>query len=474
MTESSQNPPTPDAAPEPEATHSPGPEPGPPPGAAPGPIPGQAPFSDFRQRYVRPKQDRMVAGVCASIARATNTDPVLWRVLFAVFTLFGGIGIIAYLAGWLFFVEEGDTASPIEALFGRGQSSTSTALSIVLSVALFLTSAVLIGSTNVPFALLLGALVIGIVLLADRRKSRMGGPMGTPMGAPVMSAPYAAAPYAAAPAMPGPYATTPYAPTPSPGEPYTPPAPYAPHGPYAPGAYGPGAAWPGPPVPPVSPYPLAPPVPPAPRPPREKSLLARYTFFSALIVTGILAVFDLAGASISVPAYFAAPLAVVGLGLLIGTRFGRGYSLIALGVILAIGMGFSTAIRAADLDERRASRPVGARAGSELVPRTANDVQPEYLVRFSDTTLDLRNVDFTDRQVSTTIRCQVCDVRVLLPANVDVELVPRQTLGEMDLFGTRVENGVLTPVRDAGADGTGGGKLTIDLYVNFGHAEVTR
>ena len=70
-------------------------------------------------------QGRYIAGVCAALGRATNTDPVLWRVLLAVLGFFGGVGILLYLIGWLLIPAEGDTASPIESLLGRGRSGMS-------------------------------------------------------------------------------------------------------------------------------------------------------------------------------------------------------------------------------------------------------------------------------------------------------------------------------------------------------------
>src|SRR6266540_4210113 len=57
--------------------------PPPPPGGFPPPPPGTAGWAT-RYGLVRARQGRMLAGVCAAIGRATNTDPVLWRVLFAV------------------------------------------------------------------------------------------------------------------------------------------------------------------------------------------------------------------------------------------------------------------------------------------------------------------------------------------------------------------------------------------------------
>ncbi len=83
-----------------------------------------------RDKLVRPRQGRYVAGVCAALARATNTDPVLWRVVLAVLGFFGGVGVLLYLVGWLVIPAEGDTASPIESLLGQGRSGMAP-LSIV-------------------------------------------------------------------------------------------------------------------------------------------------------------------------------------------------------------------------------------------------------------------------------------------------------------------------------------------------------
>ena len=94
-----------------------------PPGGYPPPSGG----ASFTSRYglVRPRHGRYLAGVCAAIGRATNTDPVLWRVLLAVLGFFGGVGILVYVAAWLIIPGEGDTASPIESMLGRGRSSMS-------------------------------------------------------------------------------------------------------------------------------------------------------------------------------------------------------------------------------------------------------------------------------------------------------------------------------------------------------------
>src|SRR5215211_6236663 len=84
----------------------------------------------------RRKDDRKIAGVAAAIGRRYQIDPVLVRVMLVVTTIFGGVGIMLYLLGWLLLPEEGDEVSGAEALIGQGRSSMSKPLAIVLALAL--------------------------------------------------------------------------------------------------------------------------------------------------------------------------------------------------------------------------------------------------------------------------------------------------------------------------------------------------
>jgi len=47
----------------------------------------------------------MIAGVCSGIALHYNWDINLVRIVVAVFSLFFGIGILAYLAAWIIIPE---------------------------------------------------------------------------------------------------------------------------------------------------------------------------------------------------------------------------------------------------------------------------------------------------------------------------------------------------------------------------------
>jgi phage shock protein PspC (stress-responsive transcriptional regulator) len=66
-------------------------------------------------RMERPSSGRVLAGVATAIAERTNTAAWLVRLGFVIATLFGGFGILAYLAGWFVIPAEGRSESPAEA-----------------------------------------------------------------------------------------------------------------------------------------------------------------------------------------------------------------------------------------------------------------------------------------------------------------------------------------------------------------------
>jgi phage shock protein PspC (stress-responsive transcriptional regulator) len=54
----------------------------------------------------RPKNNRMIAGVCSGIGEYLGVDPVVIRLLLVVATLMGGSGILIYLVAWVLIPEE--------------------------------------------------------------------------------------------------------------------------------------------------------------------------------------------------------------------------------------------------------------------------------------------------------------------------------------------------------------------------------
>ena len=49
------------------------------------------------KKLTKSQSNRMLCGVCAGIAEYFNMDPTVVRLLWAILTLLGGSGIIAYI-----------------------------------------------------------------------------------------------------------------------------------------------------------------------------------------------------------------------------------------------------------------------------------------------------------------------------------------------------------------------------------------
>lgn len=55
---------------------------------------------------VRPKDDRVIAGVCSGLARRFGTTSTTMRVLFVLSLLLPGPQVLIYLALWVLMPEE--------------------------------------------------------------------------------------------------------------------------------------------------------------------------------------------------------------------------------------------------------------------------------------------------------------------------------------------------------------------------------
>jgi phage shock protein PspC (stress-responsive transcriptional regulator) len=66
---------------------------------------------DTLNHLVRPTEDRVIGGVCAGFARATETPNWVWRAGFVFALLAFGAGAIFYLIMWFFMPSEGNTIS---------------------------------------------------------------------------------------------------------------------------------------------------------------------------------------------------------------------------------------------------------------------------------------------------------------------------------------------------------------------------
>lgn len=57
-------------------------------------------------RLRRSQSDRMISGVCGGLGRYTSVPSWIWRVLFCLFVVCFGFGILLYVLLWLFMPLE--------------------------------------------------------------------------------------------------------------------------------------------------------------------------------------------------------------------------------------------------------------------------------------------------------------------------------------------------------------------------------
>lgn len=58
------------------------------------------------KKLFRSRTNRKIAGVCGGLGDYFNIDPTLVRILFLIFLLFGGGGLLLYIICWIAVPEE--------------------------------------------------------------------------------------------------------------------------------------------------------------------------------------------------------------------------------------------------------------------------------------------------------------------------------------------------------------------------------
>jgi phage shock protein PspC (stress-responsive transcriptional regulator) len=79
--------------------------------------------SNGHKQLIRPREGRMIAGVCAGIGDYFGIDANVVRIVFAALTIFSvGAGALVYLIAWAVLPEEGEKSSIAENLFNKNSS----------------------------------------------------------------------------------------------------------------------------------------------------------------------------------------------------------------------------------------------------------------------------------------------------------------------------------------------------------------
>lgn len=397
----------------------------------------------------RPHDGRKIAGVAAGIAKRYQIDPVIVRVAFVAMALCNGAGVLIYLLGWLWLAQDDDEVSAAESLIGRGRSSTPTALTVLLGLAVIPATGFFVDG---GFTMVGGVLLsVGAIYLLHRGRGQLNRPeptvafgVGDGVGVGV----------GVGEGVGGKVSTDEH----TTGQ-VTPPA-WDPLGaaPFAWDLPEPGGA----------PEPVgATPAPVVAR--RRRSRVGVATFGAALVV--------LAG-SLVTSAYsdwFHAQhiigllVAVLGGGMVLGAlRGGGGRGLMWLVVPLSVVGVLLTSVDF-DVDAKQMG-------STRARPTTFEDVRDQYTASVGEVELDLTGLPNDEsRTVDTGVEVGLGSIKVMVPANADVTVDCRTDLGSVRCLDRESDGeGRHEQVTDYGADGPGGLKIVLDVRSDLGAVEVSR
>jgi phage shock protein PspC (stress-responsive transcriptional regulator) len=393
----------------------------------------------------RPRSGRVVAGVAAGIGRRYGIDPVIVRVVFVVSAIYGGAGVLAYLLGWLFLPAGNDEASPFEAMIGRGRSSMSRGLTIVLCIALIPAANFAVFGGH--FSTAAGAIVLaGALYLLHRSRGHLGTVDG-------------AAPTTAANA--GGQTVTDDTPTDKTPTDQTGPVEDAvPAARTEPPAWDPlGAApfaWDLPEPTPTTPEPA-----PTPAPRRRRSRIGLMVL-GLVFVTGATLIALSGGSGWLSGAHIAGLLtAVTGVGLIISSFLHGGRGLITLAVVLSLA-GFA-------LTTTHYNGWHGAN-DETFRPTSVGQVRPLYDLSAGNLRLDLTGLP-SSGHVKTDVNLGIGNLTVVVPKDAEVHATCSASLGQVDCLGQR-DSGTGNPTVTAVQQAAPGDTLTIDIDAENGPGQV--
>jgi hypothetical protein len=178
--------------------------------------------------------------------------------------------------------------------------------------------------------------------------------------------------------------------------------------------------------------------PPPPAPPRQRSYLGLAVLSVAIMVTGVLASMDIAGlADVPVVVIMSAGLGILGIGLIIGAFAGHAKWLISLALPLLL----VTALVAIIPSNLRigTNATIGDRTWT---PNSAAEALAPHNLSVGLAVLDLRRLPAgTVLTEPISAYVGVGDLKVIVPADMNVDVTANVGLGEIDLDGLPVVDG---------------------------------
>jgi predicted membrane protein len=107
-------------------------------------------------------------------------------------------------------------------------------------------------------------------------------------------------------------------------------------------------------------------------------------------------------------------------------------------------------------------------------PTAIKAVADQYDFNVGNVTLDLRQIDFAGQTQAIAVNMKLGQLKVLLPEKVDATVEAGVEGGRLVLFGEEFADSSYRQAVDLGADGAGGGNLTLNIRLEAGNVEVIR
>ena len=428
--------------------------------AAPEPVPRD-------RELCRSRGGRVLAGVCAGLGRHTDIDPLVYRVTFALLTVGAGVGVALYLLAWLLIPAEYAAASPAERVLRRRIDPRVVFPAFLVILVLFF--AATIAGGGIGRFIVLAVLLVGVLTARARGIDVIATVRTMPAGFGRRQPPPPPRPYPQPmPGTAGSWWSAPAAPVDKPPDASS----DAPPGrPAAPDAH---------------PLPVSQDVPAehVRRRPRRPSRLTLLTLAAAVAVAGVVAVLGGAGGvSAPLPLALAAALITIGLGITLGTWFGRGPTLLLAGLLV------SAALVATTIDGEAGSPLRGGYGDVTWRPTSAREAAGPYRLGTGDGTLILTALPPSRDAYDVGARVSVGELRVVVPRDATVRVDASVGTGSVAVPGRapsdppREEGG--TPVRTTevippatGTTGTGEKetqmRVNLTLRVRIGSVVVVR
>ncbi len=119
----------------------------------------------MKTQFIRPKDDRIIGGVCAGLANYFNIDVMIIRLIFVILLLSGGAGVVVYIILLIIMPEEDDSSYAQKIKNESRRKGSENIKENIKETMSGIEKSVKSGKGNLCFALIV--IILGIVLLVN-------------------------------------------------------------------------------------------------------------------------------------------------------------------------------------------------------------------------------------------------------------------------------------------------------------------